>query len=211
VIAHELITSIMEGFDLVLLSSLFAQPQFQRKYGVQLADGSYTIESRWQIGLNLAVQAGSIIGLLGNGWASERFGYRKTILGAVSPISPDKWHAYAQLVMMIAVIFIPFFAQNIQTLFAGQLLAGIPWGIFQTLTTAVSTPAVWKGLADEQYASEVVPVALRPYLTAYVNLCWVIGQLIASGVLRGVLDWQSEWAFRVPFALQCMSLSTYTY
>lgn len=59
-----------------------------------------------------------------------------------------------QLVMMIAVIFIPFFAQNIQTLFAGQLLAGvyffrqiqvtvldavagIPWGTFQTLTTAV--------------------------------------------------------------------------
>jgi SP family general alpha glucoside:H+ symporter-like MFS transporter len=41
--------------------------------------------------------------------------------------------------MMIAVIFIPFFAQNIQTLFAGQLLAGIPWGIFQTLTTAVSS------------------------------------------------------------------------
>lgn len=52
------------------------------------------------------------------------------------------------------------------------------------------------------YASEVVPVALRPYLTAYVNLCWVIGQLIASGVLRGVLNWQEEWAFRVPFALQ---------
>lgn len=48
-------------------------------------------------------------------------------------------------------------------------------------------------------------MALRPYLTAYVNLCWVIGQLIASGVLRGVLDWQSEWAFRVPFALQCES------
>jgi SP family general alpha glucoside:H+ symporter-like MFS transporter len=37
--------------------------------------------------------------------------------------------------MMIAVIFIPFFAQNIQTLFAGQLLAGIPWGIFQTLVS----------------------------------------------------------------------------
>jgi SP family general alpha glucoside:H+ symporter-like MFS transporter len=74
----------MEGFDLVLMSSLFAQPQFQRKYGVELADGSYTIESQWQIGLNLAVQAGSIIGLTANGWASERFGYRKTILTAVS-------------------------------------------------------------------------------------------------------------------------------
>jgi len=195
----------MEGFDLVLLSSLFAQPQFQRKYGIQLADGSYTIESRWQIGLNLAVQAGSIIGLLGNGWASERFGYRKTILGAVSCAFIPTSRADIQLVMMIAVIFIPFFAQNIQTLFAGQLLAGIPWGIFQTLTTAVSPRTLTEALSDIQYASEVVPVALRPYLTAYVNLCWVIGQLIASGVLRGVLDWQSEWAFRVPFALQCMS------
>lgn len=39
---------------------------------------------------------------------------------------------------MIGVIFIPFFAQNIETLFAGQLIAGIPWGIFQTLSTAVS-------------------------------------------------------------------------
>jgi len=45
--------------------------------------------------------------------------------------------------MMIAVIFIPFFAQNIETLFVGQLLAGIPWGIFQTLTTAVSFKAVY--------------------------------------------------------------------
>lgn len=131
--------SIMEGFDLVLMSSLFAQPQFQRKYGVELADGSYTIESQWQIGLNLAVQAGSILGLTVNGWASERFGYRKTILTAVSVVSlisqPPGSLLTFQLVMMIAVIFIPFFAQNIETLFAGQLLAGIPWGIFQTLVS----------------------------------------------------------------------------
>jgi len=45
--------------------------------------------------------------------------------------------------MMIAVIFIPFFAQNIETLFVGQLLAGIPWGIFQTLTTAVGFGPVY--------------------------------------------------------------------
>lgn len=53
-------------------------------------------------------------------------------------------------------------------------------GVFQTLTTA--------------YASEVAPVPLRPYLTTYVNLCWVIGQLIASGVLRGVLSLEGQWA-----------------
>jgi hypothetical protein len=35
---------------------------------------------------------------------------------------------------------------------------GIPWGIFQTLTTS--------------YAAEVTPTHLRAYLTTYVNLCW---------------------------------------
>ena len=90
--------------------------------------------------------------------------------------------------MMIGAIFIPFFAHNIETLLAGEIIQGIPWGVFQTLTTA--------------YAAEVAPVCLRPYLCAYVNLCWVIGQLIASGILRGVLTWESQWAYRVPFALQ---------
>lgn len=47
---------------------------------------------------------------------------------------------------MILTIFIPFFAPNIETLLAGAFMQGIPWGVFQTLTTA--------------YASEIVPVPL---------------------------------------------------
>jgi SP family general alpha glucoside:H+ symporter-like MFS transporter len=47
-------------------------------------------------------------------------------------------------------------------------------------------------------------MALRGYLTTYVNLCWVIGRILATGVLRGMLPVQSEWSFRVPFALQWM-------
>ncbi|CAD0022379.1 unnamed protein product, partial [Aureobasidium pullulans] len=39
------------------------------------------------------------------------------------------------------------------------ILCGIPWGVFQTITPS--------------YAAEVVPTELRPYLTCYVNLCWV--------------------------------------
>jgi MFS transporter, SP family, general alpha glucoside:H+ symporter len=52
------------------------------------------------------------------------------------------------------------------------------------------------------YASEVTPVVLRSYLTTYVNLCWVIGQFIAAGVLRGFLARTDQWAYRVPFAIQ---------
>ncbi|WWC59866.1 uncharacterized protein I303_102428 [Kwoniella dejecticola CBS 10117] len=165
---------IMEGFDVVLINNFYALPQFAQKYGVQLPDGKYTITAPWQAGLSNGAQVGEIIGLCINGWSSERFGYKKTMMAALS--------------MMICAIFIPFFAKNIETLLIGEILQGIPWGVFQTLTTA--------------YAAEISPVALRPYLTAYVNLCWVIGQVIASGVLRGVLTWDSQWAYRLPFALQ---------
>jgi SP family general alpha glucoside:H+ symporter-like MFS transporter len=61
-------------------------------------------------------------------------------------------------------------------------------GVFQTLTTT--------------YASEVMPVALRAYLTTYVNLCWVMGQFIGSGILRSFVDNNTQWAYRIPFAVQ---------
>lgn len=52
------------------------------------------------------------------------------------------------------------------------------------------------------YASEVCPVALRAYLTTYVNLCWVFGQLLATGVLRALLTRNDQWGYRIPFAIQ---------
>ena len=165
---------VMEGYDVVLLSSFYALPKFNEKYGVLTGDGTYTIPAPWKSGLSNGAQCGEIIGLFINGIVSEKYGYRKTMI--------------ASLAMMIAFIFIPFFSHNIQTLLVGEILCGIPWGVFQTLTTA--------------YASEVCPVALRAYLCTYVNLCWVIGQFIASGVLRGVLSRTDQWAYRIPFAIQ---------
>lgn len=46
------------------------------------------------------------------------------------------------------------------------------------------------------------PLVLRGYLTCYVNLCWATGQLIASGVLYGLLDLTGEWSYRIAYALQ---------
>jgi MFS transporter, SP family, general alpha glucoside:H+ symporter len=43
------------------------------------------------------------------------------------------------------------------------------------------------------YAAEVFPVPLRHYLTAYVNLSWIIGQFISAGVLRGLVNRQDVW------------------
>ncbi|GAA6037594.1 hypothetical protein JCM8097_006131 [Rhodosporidiobolus ruineniae] len=165
---------IMTGYDIVLLGSMYAQPQFQQKYGEQLPDGSYSITAPWQTGLSNAARCGEIVGLTINGYVVDRFGCRKVMMGA--------------LALMCGWVAISTFAVNIGMLCAGQVLQGTSWGIFETLTT--------------MYAAEISPVALRPYLTSWVNVCWVIGQLIASGVLRGTLDWSNQWAYRLPFALQ---------
>lgn len=44
------------------------------------------------------------------------------------------------------------------------------------------------------YASEVCPVALRGYLTTYVNFCWGLGQVIGIGVIKSMLPRDDEWA-----------------
>ena len=164
---------VMEGYDVVLLANLYASPAFAKRYGYATGDpkSPYQIPARWQAGLSNGANVGEILGLFINGIVSERFGYRKTMI--------------VSLVAVIAFIFIPFFAKSLVDLEVGEVLCGIPWGVFQTLTTA--------------YASEVCPTQLRAYLTTYVNLCWVFGQLIGSGVLRAQVLKTDQWAYRIPF------------
>lgn len=125
----------MEGYDVCLLSNFYGFPPFQKKYGEQLSDGSYEISAPWQAGLSNGVTVGEIIGLMINGWVSERYGYRYTVITC--------------LVLIIAFTAIFFTAQTVVHLLVAEILCGIPWGVFQTLTIT--------------YASEVCPVALRGY------------------------------------------------
>ncbi|RSL43671.1 hypothetical protein CEP54_014990 [Fusarium duplospermum] len=166
---------IMEGYDVNLLQGLFAFEPFQRRYGEEQPDGSYQLSAQWQAGLANGVAVGEILGLFINGIVSERIGYRRTVL----------W----SLFFVTCFIFILFFAPGVEVLLVGEILCGIPWGVFQTLTTV--------------YAAEVCPVQLRAYLTTYVNLCWVMGTLLGQGILRAFVEsGSSEWAYRIPFAIQ---------
>lgn len=104
-------TLIMEGYDLALLGNLYASPAFNKKYGTyNAAKKKYAISAAWQSGLSNGARAGEIFGLLLAGWAADRYGYKKTTAGF--------------LVMMIAFIFVLFFAPNIQVLVVGEILCG---------------------------------------------------------------------------------------
>jgi MFS transporter, SP family, general alpha glucoside:H+ symporter len=170
------LTIVMEGYDLTIINGFYAFDQFKLQYGEKGSDGKYQITTAWQSALTNGAIVGEIFGLLFNGQMTERFGYRYTLVGA--------------LVGLCLFIFLAFFAFNIGLLMASEVLCGISWGVFQTLSTT--------------YAAEIMPVALRAYLTSNVNLCWLIGQIIGTGVLRGLLNLQSEWSYRIPFALQWM-------
>jgi MFS transporter, SP family, general alpha glucoside:H+ symporter len=167
---------VMEGYDTALLGGLTSFPAFQKKYGHPdpSGNGEYNLTAAWQAGLSNGTSAGEVLGLFFSGYLSDIIGYRKMMLLSLS--------------MITAFIFIPFFAPNIIVLEVGEILCGVAWGIFQTLTTA--------------YASEVCPVVLRHYLTSYVNMCWVFGQLIAAGVVRAMLNRTDKFAYKIPFAIQ---------
>lgn len=167
---------IMEGYDTALIGNFYGLSQFNKRFGQPVNDGSgdYQLTSTWQSGLQNGTAVGQLIGLLLAGYIADRFGYVKSIIGAQ--------------IFLICTIFLLFFATNIKVLFAGYVLCGIPWGFFQTLTTT--------------YAADVTPLRLRHILTTFVNMCWVIGQFLSVGILKGLLTFESNWAWRIPYAIQ---------
>lgn len=166
---------IMEGYDTNLLGSLYAFPAFAKQYGQYFEDqDKYEIPAKWQTMLAMCANLGEIIGLFLAGIIADRIGYRYTLIGALFLVS--------------CFIFIVFFSSSLGTLITGELLLGIPWGAFQTLTVT--------------YASEVCPLVLRVYLTTYVNMCWVFGQLISSGILKVFSGSTESYAYKIPFSIQ---------
>ena len=165
---------VMEGYDTAFLGSLYAEPAFQQAFGTHSPGGGSQIPASWQTGLTLSGSVGIIIGAFLNGYLWETVGMRRTMLAAY--------------VAVTALTFILVFAKSLPVILVGQLLCGIPWGIFGTTAST--------------YASEVCPVVLRGYLTTFINMTWIIGQLISAGLLRGVEGTLDRWAYDIPFAVQ---------
>ena len=164
---------IMLAFDPQLLGNLYATPQFQRDFGYEF-NGQYIISAPWQTGLSMGNPVGQVVGALVAGYPMDAFG--------------RKWTFAACVICTGGFVFIQFFARSLSILLVGELLGGLILGCY-----AVIAPA---------YASEVCPMALRGHLTSYVNLCFVIGQLLGNGVTAGTSQLDNHWAYSIPFALQ---------
>ncbi|KAM0712299.1 hypothetical protein Q7P37_011394 [Cladosporium fusiforme] len=170
---------IMEGYDTNLLSNFFAYPSFLIKYGHWVGvtpetPTGYQLTAEWQAGLSQGGGAGSILGCLLSGILVSKYGSRKTVMGA--------------LIALSLAVFIVFFAPSLPVLVVGEVFCGLPWGILATTAPA--------------YASEVLPTSLRTYMTSFTNMCFILGQLISAGVLKGLATREDALGYKIPFALQ---------
>ncbi len=113
------------------------------KYGhLNQKTGTYQLTAPWQTALGNASGIGAFFGALLNGYLVDILGQKRLLLGS--------------LVLLSAFIFITVFAQTTGALVAGQILCGLPWGVFATTAPA--------------YASEILPLPLRVYMTSYTNM-----------------------------------------
>ncbi|KAF4959243.1 hypothetical protein FSARC_10759 [Fusarium sarcochroum] len=166
---------IMEGYDLVIITSFYGQTQFRERFGVyDDKTERKQITPAWQSGLSNSALVGQLAGLVVNAYCQDRFGARYTMMFFMA------W--------MAVMIAIPCFAPSLEVLAFGEAMCGVSWGVFQTLSTT--------------YASEVVPTILRPYVTAYVCMCWGAGILLSGGVVRAVAGIEGDMGWRLPFFLQ---------
>jgi SP family general alpha glucoside:H+ symporter-like MFS transporter len=101
---------VMEGFDTKIMGSLYGVPAFQKAFGFQTPKGSYQISAAWQSGMSGITGVTSIFGMFLGGYASEKFGFRRTMLAA--------------LISMPPIVFIFFFAPRLEVLAIANFLFG---------------------------------------------------------------------------------------
>ncbi|EED13362.1 sugar transporter, putative [Talaromyces stipitatus ATCC 10500] len=169
------LTIVMDGYDGALLGSLVAFPSFKSHFGHFVnAKSGYQIAAHWQLALGCSSSVGNIVGIYLGAITTDRLGYKRSLL---------VW-----LTWLTGCIFISFFATHISVVFTGELLCGMSWGAFATMAPP--------------YAAEVCPVVLRGLLEIWIVICWGIGQLLSYSVLLTLNTDTSNWAWRIPFAVQ---------
>jgi MFS transporter, SP family, general alpha glucoside:H+ symporter len=166
---------IMDGYETALIRSLQGFPAFRLRFGIlDVATNTYQIQAKWQETLGLASPLGNVVGIFINGVLTERFGHKK-----------------------------PFWRQS----YGSQDVSS---SLFSPLTSrfylSESSCVACLGESSPPWLQHMLPkslpVALRAYLETFVVLGWGIDQLISYGVLDGLDTNLTNWAWRIPFAVQ---------
>lgn len=105
------LTIVMIAYDKMMVGGSFGTPAFQRQFGEPTRrEGSYDLSPVWQASLVNSAYATETLALLANGWLTDRYGYKKVVIGA--------------LIFINLTHFASFFAKTKEMLLVSQLLSG---------------------------------------------------------------------------------------
>ncbi|KAJ5931088.1 hypothetical protein N7466_006581 [Penicillium verhagenii] len=171
---------LLYGYDLVIVGTVSAMPAFQHRFGEKLG-AKYIIPSMWLSLWNAASPIGMMGGSIFGGYFQDRGG-RRLALAIGSFLS-------AIAVAMCYVADLPDDMESRRGLFlAGKLFQGVCIGI---LLCVVQT-----------YMSEVLPVALRGPIIAFLPIFTLLGQLLGAIVVYVSLQREGAQSYRICFASQ---------
>lgn len=165
---------IMRAYDIEITGNFFALPAFREHFGSEVPGHGHQIPTEWQVAMSMGPIVGQVVGAWAVAVPMDRFGRKKTLA--------------AYLLVTTALVFMQVFAPNRTVLTVSMYLSGLIWGGYHVLAPT--------------YASEVLPMRLRGWFTGYVSLCYVIGQFLQTGITRGLVNWKSIWAYKIPYAIQ---------
>ncbi|KAL1862789.1 hypothetical protein VTK73DRAFT_6648 [Phialemonium thermophilum] len=168
------LATVLKGMDGGIVGSLIGLDPFKRQYGYLYKDDTYVVAAHWLSAFNYANKLGAVAGAFAAGFAYDRLGPRP-LMALCSLCS-------------IAFIFVQFFSATPAQLFAGELLNGCIIAFYP--------------ICASSFVGEVCPLALRGFAASMTNLAFVIGQFIASGVLKGTNGIDSKYAYKIPIATQ---------
>lgn len=102
-----LTSAVMEGYDTQVLGNIIGLYEFRKRFGYDTGVGDedqrWQLSAAWQTAIGQAPNIGCIFGIFLSSWAQDRWGYKRTI--------------QIGLVFLTGVIFIVFFAVNVESEF----------------------------------------------------------------------------------------------
>lgn len=176
------------GYDGSIANAFYALPAFLNRFGSDFEkDGklSKQISGNWQTAINCIGLPGNLLALYVVGWASDRFGYRRTYA--------------AGMVVTACIVFMFVFLRSIEMLLAANALMSFCWGLFRESGDVLSSLIETLTAA---YAVELCPIRLRGQATSFISMAWGAGGFLASGITRAALQIEGDWGWRMPYCLQ---------
>lgn len=152
-------------------------PDFIERFGIQNADGSFTLSSSRQSIITSLLSAGTIVGAIAQAFTSDRFGRRGSIL---------IW----SFIFTVGTVVQTGTVRSLAQIVIGRFIAGLGVGALSAIVPL--------------YNGETAPKALRGMLIVLYQVQIIMGIFISYVIDLGTHSIKNSASWRIPVGLQML-------